>query len=271
MDTESRATSKGLSRRSVLKGAAVGATAVIGASLLAACTQTPAPAASGSNSGQDTQTSGGQTGGSEYKAEVLEPKAMPDSKTAKNFNIVPESKTTVGSTYENLLSAIAGETGATTKYEAYSKAAKDAGLNQISRLFQCTADAEKIHIELEFALASKMDPSTKKPEPPAVEPHETDINLIAGANGEIYETSDMYPSFIKKAEEEGEAEAVEVFSRAKLAEAYHAKWYMDAYNTIDTPSEDKYYLCPLCGYIHKGENFTACPICLTAKSGFKAY
>ena len=196
---------------------------------------------------------------------------MPDSKTAKNFNIVPESKTTVGSTYENLLSAIAGETGATTKYEAYSKAAKDAGLNQISRLFQCTADAEKIHIELEFALASKMDSSTQKPEPPAVEPHETDINLIAGANGEIYETSDMYPSFIKKAEEEGEAEAVEVFSRAKLAEAYHAKWYMDAYNTIDTPSEDKYYLCPLCGYIHKGENFTACPICLTAKSGFKAY
>ena len=90
-------------------------------------------------------------------------------------------------------------------------------------------------------------------------------------NGEIYETSDMYPSFIKKAQEEGNNKAVQVFTRAKLAEAYHAKLYMDAYTTIDTPFDGKYYLCPICGYIHKGENFTACPICLAPKSSFTAY
>ena len=95
--------------------------------------------------------------------------------------------------------------------------------------------------------------------------------MISGANGEIYETSDMYPSFIKKAQEEGNNKAVQVFTRAKLAEAYHAKLYMDAYTTIDTPFDGKYYLCPICGYIHKGENFTACPICLAPKSSFTAY
>jgi rubrerythrin len=256
-----------ISRRDILRGAAVGAVAILGTGALAACstpgTDTPPSAA------PDNQ--GNQESDSPYQAEVLDPKTMPDAKTASNFNVVPDSQTTVGSTYDNLLSAIAGETGATTKYEAYSKAAKDAGFNQIARLFQCTADAEKIHIELEFALASKMDASTEKPEPPTVDPHETDLNLIAGANGEIYETSDMYPSFIKKAQEEGEQEAVQVFSRAKLAESYHAKWYLDAYNTIDTPSEETYYLCPVCGYIHKGENFVACPICLAAKSSFTAY
>ena len=35
-----------------------------------------------------------------------------------------------------------------------------------------------------------------RPEPPAVEEHESDINLISGANGEIYETSDMYPCLL---------------------------------------------------------------------------
>ena len=196
---------------------------------------------------------------------------MPDAATASNFNVVPDSKTTVGTTYENLLTAITGETGATTKYEAYSKVAEQEGFSQIARLFQCTSDAEKIHIELEFALAKKIDPNTEKPEPPAVEEHESDINLISGANGEIYETSDMYPSFIKKAQEEENNEAVQVFTRAKLAEAYHAKLYMDAYNNIDAPTDEAYYLCPICGYIHKGDDFEKCPICFCPKASFRAF
>lgn len=253
-----------ITRRSLLKSAAVGAASISTLGLLAAC----------ANEQPQAQAEGGdaKTGeDSAYVAEVLDPEKIPDASTASNFNIVPESTTTVGTTYENLLTAITGETGATTKYEAYAKVAEQEGFDQIARLFQCTSDAEKIHIELEFALAQEIDPNTERPEPPAVEEHESDINLISGANGEIYETSDMYPSFIKKAQEEGNDKAVQVFTRAKLAEAYHAKLYMDAYSTIDTPFDGKYYLCPICGYIHKGENFVACPICLAPKSSFKAY
>ena len=40
---------------------------------------------------------------------------------------------------------------------------------------------------------------------------------------------------------------------------------------IDAATDEAYYLCPICGYIHKGENFTACPICLAPKSSFTAY
>ena len=35
-----------------------------------------------------------------------------------------------------------------------------------------------------------------------------------GAQGEIFETSDMYPAFIKKAQEEGNTKAVQVFTCA---------------------------------------------------------
>lgn len=259
-----------ISRRNLLKGAAVGAASLSTLGILAACaSEQPKADATTEPAADDAAKT--TTTDSEYVAEVLDPSSMPDAATASNFNIVPDSTTTVGTTYENLMTAITGETGATTKYEAYAKVAKEEGFDVLARLFQCTSDAEKIHIELEYNLAKEIDPATEKPEPPTVEGHESDINLISGANGEIYETSDMYPSFIKKAQEEDNNKAVQVFTRAKLAEAYHAKMYMDAYTTIDTPFDGKYYLCPICGYIHKGENFVACPICLAPKSSFKAY
>ncbi|WP_419786544.1 nigerythrin [Pseudodesulfovibrio sp.] len=195
----------------------------------------------------------------------------PNVKNSTNFNIAADSKTKVGTTLENLKSAIAGETGAHNKYLAFAKAAKDQGYDQISRLFEATAAAEQIHIGLEYDLVSKMDPDYEKPTVDAPVPGTCDLNLISGANGEIYETSDMYPSFIKKAEEEGEKKAVLVFSRAKLAESVHAERYMDAYNDIDAPDDDKFYLCPTCGYIHKGEDFDKCPICFQPKDTFTAY
>lgn len=247
-----------VSRRVFVKTAAVGA-AVSAAGVLTACAS--------SDSTEDQTASAAP----DKAADAQTPTVAPTAETASNFDKMPDSKTVVGTTYENLVSAIEGETGATTKYEAYAKVAEKEGFDQISRLFACTAAAEKIHIDLEYSLASKMDPATEKPEPPTVDEYATDINLIFGANGEIYETSDMYPAFIEKAIEEGETEAVQVFTRAKLAEAYHAERYLDAYNTIDTPSDESYYLCPVCGYIHKGENFTVCPICLTKKDAFTVY
>ena len=106
-----------------------------------------------------------------------------------------------------------------------------------------------------------MEPGFEKPAAPEAEGIQTDLNLIMGAQGEIFETSDMYPAFIKKAQEEGNTKAVQVFTRAKLAESVHAERYLAAYNDIDAPDDDKFYLCPICGYIHKGENFEKCPIC----------
>ena len=179
--------------------------------------------------------------------------------------------TVVGTTYDNLMTALQGETNAYTKYEAFAQVAKDEGYDQIARLFTCTADAERIHVGLELALAQKMKADTQQPSPGAVEEEATDGNLIAGAKGEIYETSDMYPAFIQKAREEGETEAEAVFTRAKLAEGYHAELYMNVYNTIGALDDSAYYLCPICGYIHKGDASEPCPICGAPAASFKAY
>ncbi len=196
---------------------------------------------------------------------------IPTVDNSTNFDVVPEAITKVGSTLENLKAAVNGETGASAKYAASAIAAREQGYEQIARLFEATSAAEQIHIGLEMSVINAVEPDYERPAAPEAEGIQTDLNLIAGALGEIYETSDMYPSFIVKAVEEGETKAVQVFTRAKLAESVHAELYMQAYNNIDCPDDDAYYLCPICGYIHKGDDFEKCPICFTAADKFRKF
>ena len=196
---------------------------------------------------------------------------LPTAENSTNFNVVSGSTTEVGTTLDNLKAAVTGETGASAKYAAFAEAADKAGYTQIARLFRATSEAEQIHIAMEYKLVQAEDPEWQKPVADAPVVEECDLNLIAAANGEIYETSDMYPAFIKKAQEEGNAKAVQVFTRAKLAESVHAERYMEAYNNIDAADDDAYFLCPVCGYIEKGDDFEICPICGAKKAAFKQF
>lgn len=196
---------------------------------------------------------------------------LPTAENSTNFNVVSGSTTEVGTTLDNLKAAVTGETGASAKYAAFAEAADKAGYTQIARLFRATSEAEQVHIAMEYKLVQAEDPEWAKPTAPEPVVEACDLNLIAAANGEIYETSDMYPSFIKVAQEEGNKKAEFVFTRAKLAEAVHAELYMDAYNNIDAPTDEAYYLCPICGYIHKGDDFEKCPICFTPADKFRKF
>ena len=196
---------------------------------------------------------------------------LPTAENSTNFNVVSGSTTEVGTTLDNLKAAVTGETGASAKYAAFAEAAEAAGYTQIARLFRATSEAEQIHIAMEYKLVQAEDPEWQKPVADAPVVEACDLNLIAAANGEIYETSDMYPAFIKKAQEEGNAKAVTVFTRAKLAESVHAERYMEAYNNIDAADDDAYFLCPVCGYIEKGDDFESCPICGAKKAAFKQF
>lgn len=196
---------------------------------------------------------------------------LPTAENSTNFNVVSGSTTEVGTTLDNLKAAVTGETGASAKYAAFAEAAEAAGYTQIARLFRATSEAEQVHIAMEYKLVQAEDPEWAKPVADAPVVEACDLNLIAAANGEIYETSDIYPAFIKKAQEEGNDKAVRVFTRAKLAESVHAERYMEAYNNIDAADDDAYFLCPVCGYIEKGDDFEVCPICGAKKSAFKQF
>ncbi|HBL83186.1 MAG TPA: rubrerythrin family protein, partial [Clostridiales bacterium] len=94
-------------------------------------------------------------------------------------------------TEANLMAAFAGESQARNKYTYFASVAKKEGYEQISAIFQKTADNEKEHAKMWFKeLNGGTIPSTID-------------NLLAAAEGENYEWTDMYKEFAETARSEG--------------------------------------------------------------------
>lgn len=146
--------------------------------------------------------------------------------------IMSENKTS-----ENLMEAFAGEAQANRKYLAYAKKAEKDGNLNAAKLFRAASDAETIHALKHFDVAGKVGSTVD--------------NLKDAVAGETHEYKEMYPDFIKVAEEEGNKAAILSFTFAMKAEEVHAKLYQEALDSIDQTEEVFYYLCPVCGNIEK--------------------
>jgi len=140
-------------------------------------------------------------------------------------------------TLKNLMAAFAGESQANRKYTAYAKKAEKEGKMNAAKLFRAAADAETLHALKHFEVAGKVGT--------------TEENLKDGVAGETYEFTEMYPEFVKLAEEEGDKAALMTFTFAMKAEQVHAKLYAEALENLDSDEEVFYYLCPVCGNIEK--------------------
>ena len=99
-----------------------------------------------------------------------------------------ESKYAGTQTEKNLMAAFAGESEARNKYTYFASKAKKEGYEQIAALFLKTADNEKEHAKLWFKELNGIG--------------DTAENLLAAAEGENYEWTDMYDGFAKTADEE---------------------------------------------------------------------
>lgn len=159
-------------------------------------------------------------------------------------------------TNENLSNAFAGESQAFQKYSAFAKKAEKDGFANIAKLFQTTAQAEKIHAEGHLRALDKIA--------------STADNLQAAIDGETYEFSEMYPPMAEQAVDEGH-KGKTMFQYALDAEKVHAEIYTKALeavkNGIDLDVSD-FYLCPVCGYIELGQAPEQCPVCKVPGSKF---
>lgn len=160
-------------------------------------------------------------------------------------------------TQENLATAFAGESQANRKYLLFAEQADKEGFKSAARLFRAAAAAEQIHAFKEFKAMGGVKSTAE--------------NLAAAKAGETYEFTEMYPPMVKAAEEEGEKSAHMAFHGALEAEKVHAKLYGDEIASLSKDSDDVYYLCPICGYIHKGKPTDACPICGAKAALFKEF
>ena len=100
-------------------------------------------------------------------------------------------------------------------------------------------------------------------------------NLLAAAEGENYEWTDMYDGFAKTADEEGFPELARKFRAVAAIEKSHEERYRKLLNNVETKavfekSEVKVWECRNCGHIVVGTKAPeVCPVCVHPQSYFE--
>ena len=164
-------------------------------------------------------------------------------------------------TEENLKEAFAGESQARNKYTFYAEVARKEGYYYIAKLFEETADNERRHAKDHFKLLNGIG--------------NTAANLKAAMEGEDYEVRDMYPTFAKDAEEEGNKEAALLFKQIANVEAHHRDRYkkllkMVINGTVFKRNEPIKWKCSVCGHIHTSTQPPGkCPCCKHGREYFE--
>lgn len=176
-------------------------------------------------------------------------------------------------TEKNLLIAFAGESQARNRYTFFASQAKKEGYIQISKVFEETANQEKEHAERLFKFLEGGLVRIEWDFPAGVI-GDTAENLVAAANGEKEEYTEMYPSFAKVAREEGFEEIAQVMGAISIAEKHHEERYLTLLSELQKDetfkkSERIVWECLNCGYLHIGtEPPEKCPACAHPKGYF---
>jgi len=177
-------------------------------------------------------------------------------------------------TEKNLLKAFAGESQARNRYTMFVSKAKKEGYVQIADIFAETADQEKEHAKRLFNFLEGGELEITASFPAGIV-GTTAENLLAGAEGEKYEWTEMYPLFAVIAREEGFDKIADVFEAIAVAEKQHEKRYNELRANILASNIFKKeapvtWRCRNCGYIYEGAEAPAvCPACAHPQAHFE--
>ncbi len=177
-------------------------------------------------------------------------------------------------TEKNLLSAFAGESQARNRYTYFASQAKKEGFEQISFIFEETANQEKEHAKRFFKPLEGGELEIQARFPAGVI-GSTLENLKAAAGGEHFEHTELYPGFAKTAREEGFETIGTLFDAISVAEKQHEKRYNDLTANIEagrvfTRDSEVVWRCRNCGYLHTGKDAPeACPACAHPQAYFE--
>ena len=164
-------------------------------------------------------------------------------------------------TEKNLMEAFAGESQARNKYSYFASKAKKEGFEQIAAIFNQTAENEKEHAKMWFKLLGGIGSTAE--------------NLLAAAEGENYEWTDMYDTFAKEAQEEGFVEIAAKFRAVAKIERSHEERYRALLSNVEMQkvfekSEEIMWECRNCGHLVMGKKAPeVCPVCAHPKAFFE--
>ena len=138
-------------------------------------------------------------------------KSNHSSITEKAYIMTIQTPAVKSVTIENLEAAFAGESMAHIKYRYFAKLAREAGADDVAKIFEETADQEVMHA---FGHLDLLYPKAQLT--PAK-------SLEIAIEGETYEYTEMYPKFRHLAVEEGNQAAVAEYDEQIAESREHAE------------------------------------------------
>ena len=99
-------------------------------------------------------------------------------------------------------------------------------------------------------------------------------NLQDAIEGETFEVEEMYPDYIRVAEDEQEKHAETTTRWALAAEKVHAELYKKAKESVAKGQDvdiKQIHVCQVCGFTVEGEAPDKCPVCGSPKEKFKRF
>ena len=196
-----------------------------------------------------------------YTAEGNAPEVCPVCKQSNKFVEINPLKGT--KTEANLQAAFAGESQARNKYTYFASKAKKEGFVQIAAIFEETAKNEQEHAKIWFKLLHGGEIGS------------TAENLLAAAEGENYEWTDMYDQFAKEARAEGFEDIAVLFEGVAAIEKEHEERYRKLLANVKgdlvfSKDGDAVWQCSNCGHIVVGKKAPdVCPICAHPQAYFQ--
>jgi len=169
-------------------------------------------------------------------------------------------------TEKNLLAAFAGESQARNRYTYFASVAKKEGYEQISAIFQETADNEKEHAKRFFKLLEGGEVEIQASYPAGVI-GDTAQNLEAAADGELLEWGELYKDAAETARKEGFEKVALQFDEIAKVEMHHEARYRTLLDNVKNGSVFKKehkvaWHCRNCGFVLEGQEAPMkCPAC----------
>ena len=177
-------------------------------------------------------------------------------------------------TEKNLINAFGGESQAHMRYLHFADKAEEENFPNVARLFHAIAHAEYIHSGDHYNELEHLDGGFVANSMAAFGPGNTKKNLGLAIAGEVYEITEMYPTYIEVAKFQEKPGDQKSFEWAYGTEKMHKALFDKAKEAVDSESDVEMgpiQVCKVCGYTLEGDAPETCPLCGVSKEKFTAF
>lgn len=176
-------------------------------------------------------------------------------------------------TETNIINTYQSEARDREIYRAFAEKAGAEGKTQVANLFRAATVSKNILAHSVLSALREISAPTcdlwmAGGYHPGLIKESSAENLKAAIANVASDTSKMFPSMIRDAENDGWKFAKQCFTHAKAVDKGHHKLFNHAIDNLDKPVVTDYFVCESCGNVIEKKPVASCSVCGAAKKTF---